>query len=149
MNLFLWWHLDANSNFLFSSNSQSSLMIFNFSVRHKSQLPESYLSGEGYATMFHLISYWILSVLSFQIYLESSVSVDYLLCLSDLVCLLDLVLDSPSDIHTDIHIYVYKTETFIYSKVIFPFLPNLQKPYIYTYIYMYMNEKPVCVCVTQ
>ena len=54
MNLFLLWHLDTNSDRLFSSNSGSPIMILNVSVRHKSQEP--HLHGEAYAAVFYLIS---------------------------------------------------------------------------------------------
>ena len=73
-------------------------MIFNCSVRHKSQLVETHLYGKTYAAMVHLISYRISSLVSFQMYLESSLSVEYLLCLYVLVWLLNLVLSSPSDV---------------------------------------------------
>ena len=54
MNLFLLWHLDTNSDRLFSSNLGSSIMILNVSVRYKSQEPHLY--GEAYAAVFNLIS---------------------------------------------------------------------------------------------
>ena len=98
MNLFFLRHLDTNSDCLFSSNSGSSLMIFNCSLRHKSQFLEPHLYGKAYAAMFHLISYRISSLVSFPMYLESSLSVEYLLCLYVLVWLLNLVLSFPSDV---------------------------------------------------
>ena len=34
-----------------------------------------------------------------------------------------------------IYKYVYKTKTFIYPRVVFKFLPNLEKTYIYLLVY--------------
>ena len=66
MNLFLWWHLHTNSDRFFSSNSGSSLMVLNFSVRHKSHLLEPQLWSEVYPAIIHLISWWVMSLLGFQ-----------------------------------------------------------------------------------
>ena len=93
-SLFLWQHSDTNSDYLFSSNSGFSLMIFNFSVRYRSSrlevfleisqnsqentcagdsflmelqashLLEPHLYDKACTATFHLISYWILLLLS-------------------------------------------------------------------------------------
>lgn len=96
--LFLWRHLLISSFLLFNSSLESALKIHTFSVTQRSQRLVPHLYGFVRTAIDQLMVNSFSSCFNFQINFESSVSFLYFWCWNDLVWLLNLFLNSVSNV---------------------------------------------------
>ena len=76
-NLFLWRHLDINSNLLLSVVTLSAEEIISFFVKHKSHLLDMFVYAEVLFNICQSIRKILLARFSCQMYFDSSVSFVY------------------------------------------------------------------------